>query len=165
MCHSHVSATGLLSPGRRSLCSAMVRSDRTRRKLGKNSPQQLQWKPTPKSSQRSWKKSLLLSKSDNEPCPCQKIHLASESIPQRRDNPLAGRGTATRSRNNNLCFPRAEVFSGWKIARQDQCLERHEAPDDCGAYLLEQDHGSDGSGGFGAFASTINSSLFSVPNE
>src|SRR3981081_2501970 len=45
----------------------MVRCDS--RKLGKNSPPQLQWKPTPKSSERSWKRSLQLSKSDNEPCP------------------------------------------------------------------------------------------------
>src|ERR1700676_1323862 len=34
-----------------------------------------------------------------------------------------------------------------------------------GFYLLEQDHISDGSGGFGAFASTFNSSPFSVPSE
>ncbi len=43
----------------------MVRSDSI--KLGKNSPPQLQWKPTPKSSERSWKRSWQLSKSDNEP--------------------------------------------------------------------------------------------------
>src|SRR5260370_39046897 len=74
-----------LSAGRRPLCAAMVRSDS--RKLGKNSPPQLRWKPTPKSSQRSWKRFLLLSKSENEPCPCHKIDLASENIPQRLDNP------------------------------------------------------------------------------
>jgi len=52
----------------------MVRSDL--RKLGKNSPPQLQWKPTRKSSERFWKRSLQLSKSDNEPCPCHQMHLA-----------------------------------------------------------------------------------------
>ena len=31
--------------------------------------------------------------------------------------------------------------------------------------LLEQDHISDGSGGFGAFASTFNSNPLSVPSE
>src|ERR1700681_2195217 len=34
-----------------------------------------------------------------------------------------------------------------------------------GFYLLEQDHISDGSGGFGAFASTFNSSPVRVPSE
>jgi hypothetical protein len=34
-----------------------------------------------------------------------------------------------------------------------------------GFYLLEQDHISDGSGGFGAFASTFNSNPLSVPSE
>src|SRR6267378_2706502 len=52
----------------------MVRSDS--RKLGKNSPPPLQWKPTRKSSERFWKRSLQLSKSDNEPCPCHQMHLA-----------------------------------------------------------------------------------------
>src|SRR5467141_4091774 len=52
----------------------MVRSDS--RKLGKNSPPPLQWKPTRKSSERSWKRSLQLSKRDNEPRPCHKMHLA-----------------------------------------------------------------------------------------
>ena len=52
----------------------MVRSDS--RELGKNLPSQLQWKPTRKSSERFWKRSLQLSKSDNEPCPCHQMHLA-----------------------------------------------------------------------------------------
>src|SRR5208283_975368 len=57
------------------------------RKLGTNSSQQPQLKPTPKSSQPCWKRSLLLSKSENEPCPCDKIHLAFESAPPRLDHP------------------------------------------------------------------------------
>jgi len=61
------------------------RSDLIR--IGKNSSQQLQWKPTPKSSQPCWKRSLLLSKSVNELCRCDKIHLVSESVPQRLDDP------------------------------------------------------------------------------
>ena len=56
-------------------------------------------------------------------------------------------------------------FSVRKIARQDQGWERHEAPDDYGSYSPEQGHNSDESGGFGAFASTFNSNLFSVPTE
>ena len=44
-------------------------------------------------------------------------------------------------------------------------FSRHEAPDDCGVLPLEQDHISDGSGGFGACASTFNSNPFSVPSE
>src|ERR1035441_9907389 len=52
---------------KRSLCSALQR------------------KPTPKRSQRTSKMYLLRSKSENEPCPCHKIHLAAESFPQRLD--------------------------------------------------------------------------------
>ncbi len=41
----------------------------------------------PKSSQRCWKRFLLLSKSANEPCPCHRIHLASASVQQGHDDP------------------------------------------------------------------------------
>src|SRR6266446_567204 len=64
-----------------------------------------------------------------------------------------------------MCGAQArKVFSAWKIARQDQCLETHKVPNDWGD-LLALGHISDGSGGFGAFASTFNSNPFSVPSE
>jgi|SRR5580658_3116987 hypothetical protein len=56
------------------------------RKIGKNSSQPLQWKPTPRSWQRCLRRSLPLSKSGNETCPSDKVHLPAESVPQRLVN-------------------------------------------------------------------------------
>src|SRR6266849_4785161 len=119
-----------LSGGRRPLCAAMVRSDS--RKLGKNSPPQLRWKPTPKSSQRSWKRFLLLSKSENEPCPCHKIDLASENIPQRLDNPTLiieydSEGLEWPAHLRNSCRKQATLTMSAAHAlfgRTDPCLGR-----------------------------------------